>query len=337
MDCTLFIPHLLPPRELAEALWRMVDAPQLKSMLARAAMTTDAGGDAESWLCNRFGIARQQDWPLAPLLAAHEGLSAHGGYWLCATPVHLATRRNALVLADPALLEITAEASAALVLTLADHLRDENMTLHAPRPGVWFLRCDAAPVMSTTSLATATGRDVRSFLPQGKDGARWHRTLTEMQMLLHAHPMNDARESRGLLPVNSVWLWGGGTLPAPSPKAFDAAWSDDATVRALAHHGGCRIERRPERVITATLGGAAHFLSCETLEPLMRRGDMQSWSRAVTAINRDWFTPLAAALKSGALSALTLISTNDAGTQQFVIRRNDSLKFWRKNKYLHSI
>ena len=337
MDCTLFIPHLLPPGAQGDALWRTVDAPQLKAMLARATYTagTDTRGDAG--LCRAFGIARQPDWPLAPLLAAHESLSAGSGYWLCATPVHLETRRNALVLSDSSALDITAEESAAFILTLANHLREEDITLHAPHPNRWFLHCAAAPAMTTSSLATATGRDVRPFLPQGKDSARWHRILTEIQMLLHSHAMNDTREACGQLPVNSVWLWGGGTLPALSPKAFDTVWSNDAAVRALAHHGGCRIEDRPERVITTALGGASHFFSFEALETLMRQGDVQSWSNTVTALNRDWFMPLADALKSGALNALTLISTNDAGTQQFVIRRNDSLKFWRKNKYLHSL
>lgn len=79
MNCTLFIPHLIPPRELGDALWRTVDAPQFKSMLARAAMTTDAAGDTEAWLCSRFGIARQQDFPLAPLLARNENLAGDSG------------------------------------------------------------------------------------------------------------------------------------------------------------------------------------------------------------------------------------------------------------------
>ena len=334
MDCTLFIPHLLPPRELGDAFWRTVDAPQLKTLLARATWTSDAAIDTDAWLCGMFGIARQQDFPLAPLLAAHENLDAGSGYWLCATPVHLETRRNALVLADPASLEITAAESAAFAATLADHLREESITLHAPQPGRWFLRCDAMPAMTTSSLGAVTGRDVRPFLPQGPDSARWHRILTEIQMLLHAHPLNDAREARGRLPVNSVWLWGGGTLPAPAPAVFDRVWSDDTTVRALAHHCACRLEPKPERVITATLEGASHLFSFESLEALMRRGDVRAWSNAVTALNRDGFVPLLDALKARRLNTLTIVSTNDTGIRQFVIRGKDLLKFWRKNKYL---
>jgi len=106
--------NLLPPRELADSLWRMVAAPQLKTMLARAAMSSDATMDAEAWLCQRFGIARQQDFPLAPLLARNEQLAVQYGYWLCATPVHLEARRSALV-ANSTLIELQREQVAAWI------------------------------------------------------------------------------------------------------------------------------------------------------------------------------------------------------------------------------
>ncbi len=334
MDCTLFIPHLLPPSVQAEALWRTVDAPQLKTLLARAALVSDAATSAETWLCGAFGIARQQDLPLAALLAAHENLNAGSGYWLNATPVHLETRRNALMLTDPAALEITADESAAFAATLGHHLHEENVTLHAPQPGRWFLRSDATPVMTTSSLDAVTGRDVRLFLPQGPDSARWHRILTEMQMLLHSHPVNDARETRGRLPVNSVWLWGGGTLPAPVAAPFTTVWSGDWIVRALAHHSGCPCELRPAQIAPETLKDGSHLLSFEQLETLLRLGDAHAWSNAVTALNRDWFVPLLDALTARRLQSLTVISTHEAGIRKFMVRPIDMMKFWRKSKYL---
>jgi hypothetical protein len=340
MPCTLYIPHLLPPPELGDALWRTVDAPRLKKMLTRAAFTTNATVDSSALLCGTFGIARQQDWPLAPLLARAENLAANdnsdtnSGYWLCATPVHLETRRNALMLTDPAALEITAAESTAFAAMLAEHLREEHITLHAPRLDRWFLQCDTPPMMTTAGLDTVMGRDVRTFLPQGPDSPRWHRILTEIQMLLHTHPLNDAREARGAAPVNSVWLWAGGTLPPPAAAPFDAVCSDDAIVCALARHCGCAVEARPHIITLETLKAGSHLLSFELLAPLMRQGDMQAWSTAVTALNRDWFNPLFDALQAHRLSALTLISSNDSGTRQFVMRNSDAMKFWRKNIYL---
>lgn len=334
MDCTLFIPHLLPPMAQAEALWRTVDAPLLKAFLSRAKLTLSAETSSAQWLCGAFGIARQQDLPLAPILAAHDSLNAASGYWLCATPVHLETRRNALVLSDPALLGITPEESTAFTMTLAEHLHGENVLLHAVRPDCWYLQCEAVASMSTTSLGAAVGRDVRTLLPQGRNSPRWHRILTEIQMLLHAHPLNDAREARGQLPVNSVWLWGGGTLPPAVPAPFDVVWSDDTIVHALAQHGGCHIHQKPARMTPETLQVTSHFFSIESLQAHLRQGDMQAWRNAVTTLDCDWFTPLMHALRSRRLNTLTIVSTGDTGMKQFAIRRNDVFKFWLKNKYL---
>jgi 2,3-bisphosphoglycerate-independent phosphoglycerate mutase len=37
--------------------------------------------------------------------------------------------------------------------------------------------------------------------------------MKESQRLLRNHPVNDAREAKGLLPANSIWLWGQGRSP----------------------------------------------------------------------------------------------------------------------------
>ncbi len=334
MQCTLYIPHLIPPRELGVALWPALAAPQLKTLLARARYTHDAQADGDALLCDAFGIARQQDWPLAPLLAHAHGLAADSGYWLCATPIHLETRRTALMVADPAGLNISATEAAAIAATLAEHLGEEHLTLHAPQPGQWFLRCDTPPAMTTTSVDTVIGRDIRNALPQGADGPRWHRILTEIQMLLHAHPVNDAREARGQLPINSVWLWAGGTKPAQPATPYATVWSDDATVNALAHHGACRMEAAPPRFTLDTLVEGAHFFSLNVLAHPLREGDVQAWSSAVTALNRDWFLPLYDALKSRRVNKLIVLSGDDKSAHQFAIRPFDLLKIFNKNKYL---
>ncbi len=318
-----------------------MQAPQLKTLLAKAHYTSSTHTASEAVLCRLFGVARQHDWPLAPLLARHAHLDASSGYWLCATPVHLQTRRNALVLTDPSTLDLDAATSAALAAPLATHLRGENITLHAAQPGLWFLHSPerTPPALTTSSLDCVSGRDVRPFLPQGAHSARWHRILTEMQMLLHAHAANDAREARGQKAVNSVWLWGGGTLPPPAAAPYTTVWSDDAGLRALAHHTGCRIAPAAAHLAAAHImprgvHHEAHFFSLEGLTPALRQGDLQSWSHTLSALNRDWFMPLLAALQARRLDTLSVLSASDAGTQQFVIRPPDLLKFWRNNKYL---
>lgn len=48
--------------------------------------------------------------------------------------------------------------------------------------------------------------DMLKYLPNGSDLKRWQKLLTELQMLLHAHPVNTARVQRGARPINSSWL-----------------------------------------------------------------------------------------------------------------------------------
>jgi hypothetical protein len=62
------------------------------------------------------------------------------------------------------------------------------------------------------------GRNVDLWL-QGSHQARLVRRLqNEVQMLLYNHPLNDAREARGLRPVNSFWLSGCGRWQAEQPQ-----------------------------------------------------------------------------------------------------------------------
>ena len=57
------------------------------------------------------------------------------------------------------------------------------------------------------------------------------RLQSEVQMLLYVHPLNDAREARGAMSVNSFWL--AGTGPAqPADKVLPADVVVDDRLRA---------------------------------------------------------------------------------------------------------
>ena len=60
---------------------------------------------------------------------------------------------------------------------------------------------------------------------------RWHSILNEIQMVLHEHPVNEAREGRGEPPVNSVWLWGAGPMPGDVDAPFQSVSANDPITR----------------------------------------------------------------------------------------------------------
>ncbi len=55
------------------------------------------------------------------------------------------------------------------------------------------------------------GKEISSFLPQTEELVLI--LMKESQRVLKNHPVNQARETKGLLPANSIWLWGQGHSP----------------------------------------------------------------------------------------------------------------------------
>src|SRR5690606_8825931 len=58
--------------------------------------------------------------------------------------------------------------------------------------------------------------------------------MNEIQMQLHECDINDLRASRGELPVNSVWFWGVGNVPANFIGTQTEVYTDDVFVTGLA-------------------------------------------------------------------------------------------------------
>jgi 2,3-bisphosphoglycerate-independent phosphoglycerate mutase len=59
------------------------------------------------------------------------------------------------------------------------------------------------------------GKEITSFLPQSHDPILT--LMTQSQKLLKNHAVNIARAGKGLLPANSIWLWGQGRSPRMIP------------------------------------------------------------------------------------------------------------------------
>jgi len=118
----------------------------------------------------------------------------------------------------------------------------QGMEFFAPHPQRWYVRLDRLSLMRTTPLSQVIGGDVRKALPLGEDAAHWHQVFNEIQMLLHTHPLNEAREARGEPAINSVWFWGGGCSESVAlQKNYDSVSSDDVLAGMFAVSSGSTL------------------------------------------------------------------------------------------------
>jgi hypothetical protein len=339
MHCTLLIPDLFLPRETAETVTRGLHLPALTTLLARARAQRFAAITTEGWLCQAFEVERQHDWPIAPLTLELDGGDPGGAYWLRADPVHVEVERTRLALLDSALFDLTADEAQSLVQTLQDHFSRDGFHFHAPMPKRWYVRAAGARDLTTRGVREAAGQDMQRNLPEGADALSWHRVFNEAQMLLHEHPVNESREGRGELTVNSVWLWGGGTRPGVPGRPFDHVWSDDPVAAALGAAGDAHSARLPADAHEwlASAGASAVSSGLVVLDALRVPAsyhDTDAWRHRLSALESSWFAPLSKAFRNRGLTGLALVVPAARDCWRFEIGRRDLLKFWRAPKPL---
>lgn len=326
IESELQVELLLPQSVLAGAA--QACPPALQRLLRHARSQAGLVGDESAWCCSLFGVAQQQDWPLAPFACAADGLEADQAYWLCAAPVHLLLMRDSFSVTDAAADSLDLAQAQQLTQALNAHFAADGLRFFAPQSDRWYLRLAHPPALRTTSLAEALGRDVQKSLPQGADALQWNARLNEMQMLLHGHALNHEREQCGLLPVNSVWLWGGGVRRAAAPQPLQA-WAHDAGLRGLALAHGGSAARLPDSAAAwlPQVQGGRHVL-------MLERARQEESHAALQRLEADWLAPLLQALRDGGVHSLTLHLAHAGQVRAFHLRRGDLRKFWRRARPL---
>ncbi|HKP66278.1 MAG TPA: hypothetical protein VJX31_06605 [Casimicrobiaceae bacterium] len=246
---------------------------------------------------------------IAPLAALGAGIEV-SDYMITADPVLFAADRDDVVLIQR-VDDLTGAESAELIELLNRHFETDGLRFVAARPDAWFARCARIPSIATTPFDAAVLHGIFPFLPTGADAGTWQRWQNEISMLVHEHPVNDARQIADKAPVTGIWFSGGGTLadanplPAASVRAPLSRIGDLA--RGIAKRGGgVAASLTPSDSLAQMLGGVG-----------ATSGDVHTVHVVVTdAIDHDdktaqfdanWLTPALHALDRRQLERFTLI------------------------------
>ena len=342
---TLIVPFSVPPGAGGEdsaddvvtsALLRQLELPALGKLLTRATPGARERHDDpwlrtlphERWLAGRTGLPTARV-PTAPYMRmADRGQAEIGQAWACLQPVHIHAARDHLVLMHPDQLDIRAEEASALLSAIDALLREAGIALDTPTPVRWYLpEATFGPLEATTPLR-ATGRNIDIWLQAGARARDWRRLQNEIQMTWHDHPVNQAREARGRLAINSVWLHGGGSAQAITPLA-DTVCSDDPFLAGLALAGNSRRAPQPRQYAELEpVTGSALAMLDDAAEAHIA-ADWHAWLERMHRLDAVWFAPAQAALAAGRLQALTLVLAGEHHFAEFTVRPGDLRKFWR--------
>jgi hypothetical protein len=274
---------------------------------------------SESLLFELFGLETEQekDVPVAAVTRLLDLGVVDKGWWMRADPVHLVAGQQGLIMLANSELDLSSIEAEALVDEITDAMADEGWTLKVPNPHRWYLKPAEIPQITTTPLEVVMGRDVHGYLPVGEHGKNWHTRLNEIQILLHTSQVNLEREAAGKLSANSVWFWGGGSLPQLKDSSWTGVWSDDVVALALARLSDTPHHKFPDQP--------------ETWSKLAREGnhllviDWERFTHSADELDRKWGEWLINALKRSDVDNITVY----LGTEkQVVIQPGDIRKRW---------
>lgn len=290
----------------------------------------DASPSVDALLFRLFGFAVEPgaDIPVAAVTRLLDLGVIDKGWWLRADPIHLVPGRRGLLMAANRQLNLTDTEAQALAQDISDTVLEDGWVLKAPNPHRWYLKPPTAPRLTTTPIDQALGHDIEEFLPAGPDAKAWHMRMNELQILLHTSQTNVEREQRGVMPVNSLWFWGGGGLPALAQSTWTSVASDDLLTQALARLSDAGARRPPAnyREWSRDSGPGQHLL-------VFDRQEQHDW---IGPFETNWVLPLVDALKLKQLDRLVFHSDTRRATlvtpAQFKSRWNWRLRFRRKSR-----
>lgn len=226
----------------------------LRAWLARA----DRAGEAPRGYLAGLAAYFECVGGFAPAALTRELLAgdAADAAWLSADPAWIQPDLNGARLLACGQMQLSMDDALALARPLKPVFGDAGMTLEVSSPDRWHVRLPPdAQLPSFASPEQALGEDLAQHLPEGTEGRRWRAILTEVQVLLHQHPLNARRRELGLPPVNSLWLWGGGSLPVAVRSRLAGCVSDDVLLGALAARAGLAVVPRTAEAIAAARDG----------------------------------------------------------------------------------
>lgn len=337
LHLTLVLPELIWPEPEDKAALEKLPCPALEWLLAHGRADRTPPLPYESALAVIFGLGAAPPFGALRLLGEPVNAaapSAREGFWLCADPVHLRFHHERIILADAGAFDLDTDEANALAASLNDTFADVGR-FHVATSRRWYLRLHEAVDHPVEPLSAMAGRRIDGEL-SGKE-SRLTRWLNEVQMFLHGHPINEKRQAAGKPAVNSLWLWGGGSLPALQPPAWSAVWSENPLARGLAMASGIPAETLPASLsaLLERIQGDRQLVILDSLLPSVLYEDGEAWKAAWQALDRDWFAPLRPLL--GRFDSVSIIAPTIYGQLGWMLTGKDRWKFWRQGRPLQAI
>jgi hypothetical protein len=242
----LLIPYAASHAEGCQVALAALKLPNLQKLLHHLSPQTLDAGDELSWsppheraLARSLGLPvtdGQLSW--AALEASKRPELAHlQGAWAFVTLCHWQATTHEVTMRQLPMHDLSTAESDALLSAMQPFFAQDGITLHPFEAGRWLAHGAVFDSLPSASPDRVLGRNLSPWMPTAAQAGSLIRLVSEMQMLLYTHPINDGRDRRGAIAVNAIWFSGTGALPDNRPGPASAQPVMASSLREAALQG----------------------------------------------------------------------------------------------------
>jgi hypothetical protein len=242
------------------------------------------------------------------------------GTWVAAAePVYMEPRLDRLFLHVLGPGDVSRPELRRLFDALQETLGGEGTLGFARIGSCGYIRCERPMVTPGMPAAALDGRSPEGALPPADVAADTLKLISEIEMTLHAQPVNAERLAAGRPPVNSLWLWGGGHAPAQGAGEVPPLYGTEPLLRGYWASVSGSAEVWPGTIGACLDAAPGGFVA--VVPPVSDAG--ASLDSELAAL-RD-------ALYRGRLASAVLVTADGV---RATLRRADRLRVWRRKARL---
>jgi len=237
--------------------------------------------------------------------------------WIAAAdPVYLEPRLDHLCLHALSRDTVPSADLGALIDHLQQTLADGQQFGFARLGSSCYLRAGQAVSTATVPAYSVDGQVPSDFLPQGNDTGSYRNLVSEIEMSLHDHEVNQRRVADGEQPINSLWLWGGGFAPERKSRPQPPLFANDPLLLGYWDSAVAVAELWPGSMADCIDASAAGFVA------------VVPHYESSTDVLQDCLRALRTALRTRRISHLSVLFRDGLCAE---VKRSHALRFWRRD------
>lgn len=275
----------------------------------------------------RFGRKRPQSVADAAFCFSALGVDLPESCAYAAPIVHQAGMHSVHISGAHHLMPTEAE-SQQLCQWLNELYADDGWRFSVHSPYWWLLDMPQKPDWQTPCVLDVLGMADGMARPVGRDGRDWVQKFTEIQMALHAHPLNEARREAGKMPMNGLWLWH--DLPAKVPDLIPENTKAVLSDSPYAASGSLILQEDWAACVQLVQDNGINpddvSLYFNALSLAAEMADVQAYGWHLQQIDERFLAPALQAMGKGQICGLTLHT--QSGCVQW--HKKNSWQFWRR-------